>query len=199
MDDLVALAARGGQEGRNAFEQLYLRCWGDIVGTAYGKVRDSSTAEDAAQQTFLQAIKQMSSLRQLNMRGFTAFLLTILNNLLADAARRDGRFRRALNEGGLAKNVEAGSQDSAPLLDSGRVQQAIRSLPPAHEQALRLFYEEGLACREIALRLTKSEGAVRNLLHRARNELRAALRQCGIENLEDAVRDPTVNDVRADE
>jgi RNA polymerase sigma factor (sigma-70 family) len=48
----------------------------------------------------------------------------------------------------------------------------LTKLPQTHQQVLQLRFAQGLRCREIALRLNKSEGAIRMILSRALTLLR---------------------------
>jgi RNA polymerase sigma-70 factor (ECF subfamily) len=57
---------------------------------------------------------------------------------------------------------EAFSRDARAL----RLHQALEQLPEENRTALRLRYVDGLATKEIAQRLGKSDGAVRVLLTR---------------------------------
>lgn len=56
--------------------------------------------------------------------------------------------------------------------DRALLQSHITALPDLQQQVLCLRFVDGLRCKEIAVRLNKSEGAIRSLLSRTLNVLR---------------------------
>ncbi len=56
-----------------------------------------------------------------------------------------------------------------------KLQQALLSLPPESQEALRLRYVEGLPTKEIAQKIGKTDGSVRVLLSRSLNKLQDLL------------------------
>jgi len=57
----------------------------------------------------------------------------------------------------------------------GRLKKSVDSLSPDYRKVVILSRIEGLTIKEIAVRMNKSEGSVRNLLFRAMKELKKSL------------------------
>jgi RNA polymerase sigma-70 factor (ECF subfamily) len=80
--------------------------------------------------------------------------------------------------------------DSEPLPDevlekketADTVRTALGQLDEKEQMTLRAMYIEGLSAREIAERLDVTEKAVHSILYRARNSLRAKLKQLALSN-----------------
>ena len=85
----------------------------------------------------------------------------------------------ATGGGGLINCIVAGitSPSAAFSRDQRgmRVDEALRSLPEEHREALRLRYVDGMATKEIAQRLNKTDGAVRVMLSRSLDKLQRML------------------------
>jgi RNA polymerase sigma-70 factor, ECF subfamily len=157
---------------REAFGKLYDLYFGQIYSYAYYRTRSRPDAEDVAAQTFQQALEHMGSYE---WRGvpFVAWLYRITSNVIA------GRHRRQLPETELDEAYGAVSGDPMPEQESLRLEQArelqaaVATLPASQQQAVLLKFAQGLRNREIGEIMGCSEGAVKQLLHRAMENLRS--------------------------
>jgi RNA polymerase sigma-70 factor, ECF subfamily len=157
---------------REAFGKLYDLYFGQIYSYAYYRTRSRPDAEDVAAQTFQQALEHMGSYE---WRGvpFVAWLYRITSNVIA------GRHRRQLPETELdeAYGVACGDpmpeQESLRLEQARELQAAVATLPASQQQAVLLKFAQGLRNREIGEIMGCSEGAVKQLLHRAMENLRS--------------------------
>ena len=151
------------------------------------------SVEDVLQETFIQAFRDIGNFRPLAEGSFLAWLRSIAENRLRDTIKSLGRKKR----GGGFRQVygltdEQGSSvaDLVEVLSAGSdtpsrsvarregiraVQVAMAGLPDDYRQAVRLRYLEGKSISEVAGEMHRSPGAVRGLIGRAKEKMRAAL------------------------
>ena len=131
-----------------------------VVRTTYLVVRDVGTAEDAAQEAFIQLLRHWRKVSRYEQPD--AWVRRIAMRKATRRAKRDRK--RSVLEGGRAEDrgVEEGS---------GALEDLVRSLPPQQRAAIVLFYYEDRPVSEIASVLTCSESTVKVHLHRARKAL----------------------------
>lgn len=155
-----------------AFGKLYDQYFGQIYSYAYYRTHSHHEAEDVSAQTFQQALEHIGSYE---WRGvpFVAWLYRIASNIVA------GRYRRQLPETELNEAHGVTSGDPLPEDSTLRSEQsselsaAVATLPASQQQAVVLKFAQGLRNKEIGAILGCSEGAVKQLLHRAMENLRA--------------------------
>src|SRR5262245_22189656 len=88
----AALVFKAQRGDRAAFEELVRRTSRLVFARLYLETGDSHRAEDLLQETLLLAYRSLGTLREPgNLRGW---LLTIAQNVVIDAARRDARLKR---------------------------------------------------------------------------------------------------------
>ena len=172
------LIARTAEGDRGAFEELVERHATAVLRLATA-VSNASTAEDAMQQTFLNAYQNAARFR--GDASVRTWLLTIARNT---AFRLHGRNRREqLVEAPLMElGVGAGwgSDDPEAIAIAAEQKNALRNamamLSPEDREVLTLRDLEGLAGSEAAEVLGIGERALKSRLHRARLRLAALLR-----------------------
>ncbi|WP_460272198.1 RNA polymerase sigma factor [Celeribacter sp. ULVN23_4] len=136
----------------------------------------SSEAEDVAQEVFLRAWSKAASYDP-QKGAVSSWLYRIAVNLCIDHNRRGG-FRRFVGLDSLPEPEDDTPGAEAELAARQRLAQTqavIRTLPERQRQALMLKAAGELSGAEIAVAMGASEGAVEQLLVRARNALRARL------------------------
>ncbi len=77
----------------------------------------------------------------------------------------------------LAASMTTASQAFSREVREARLQAGLAQLPPDQREVLRLRYNESLPSQEIALRIGKSDGAVRVMLTRALKRLQTVLEE----------------------
>jgi RNA polymerase sigma-70 factor (ECF subfamily) len=183
----------GAGDGRpadpRAFEEIVARFRGPLTAYAHALLRDRGHAEDAVQEAFLHAYRNLHRLR--DPRSLRPWLYAILENR-ALSAWRHGR-RRPAHLLGDGHAVADGTPwipgepeaPAAPPATGGeavrrQVRAALAELPAGYRDALALHYIEGHSARQVArsLGLTVNNAKVR--LFRARNALRRELRARGV-------------------
>jgi RNA polymerase sigma-70 factor (ECF subfamily) len=170
-----------------AFEEL-LGLWQPRLVTLFlHHTGDHATAEDLAQEVFLRVFRARTTYQP--TAKFTTWVHTIANNAARDL--RDRAYRR--RERGVPVSASASASQigldhlavAASGLLPGRVadrgelravvQEAIGGLPERQRMALLLAKFEHCSLEEIATAMDLSVPAVKSLLFRARDQLRAAL------------------------
>lgn len=170
-----------------AFAEL-VELWQDRLVTLFlHQVGDHATAEDLAQETFMRVYRARARYRP--TAKFTTWLHTIANNVCSDLKQRSYRRR----ERGVPHAVSASSSgiglDQLAVAASGLlptraadrdelravVREAIASLSDRQRMAILLAKFEQCSYDEIATTMGLSVPAVKSLLFRARDQLRAAL------------------------
>jgi RNA polymerase sigma factor (sigma-70 family) len=169
--DLVREARRGCKE---AMAELLRRHWDTAVLLAGRVLGSPDLARDAAQEAAVAAMTDLERLRAPDRFG--AWFCGIALNV----ARR---WRRQLQPEapGPGPDPAAASADPAVAAEiadtAARVRGAIAALADGQQDAVRLFYLQGLSHREVAAELGISVGAVKARLHQARTALAPRLAQ----------------------
>jgi RNA polymerase sigma-70 factor, ECF subfamily len=149
----------------------------------YRTDRDEQTAADVVQDTFLEALGRIEQYDP--ERGtMAAWLTTLSRNHITKALKAKGRFAAADHwqsvDADLLARFERLATDPLPpeILEKREtkelVQMTLASIPGNYRTVLILYYHRGLSLHDIATRAKKSEGAVKVLLHRARQTFKEA-------------------------
>lgn len=173
------LVRRVQQGDKRAFDMLVLKYQHKIIKQVGRYVRDSSEAQDIAQETFIKAYRALP-----NFRGESAFytwLYRIADNTAKNYLVAQGRrpptediemedAERLANEPALK---EGGTPEHVLLSDEIRntVFNTIEQLPPDLRTAITLRELEGLSYEEIAAAMDCPVGTVRSRIFRAREAI----------------------------
>ncbi|HUL06783.1 MAG TPA: RNA polymerase sigma factor [Candidatus Acidoferrum sp.] len=181
------LMMRIGTGDRVAFGELVRRHLNRAVAVAQRVTGSRSDAEEIAQEAFLRVWTKAPHWRggEGEFRGarFTTWLYRVVVNLGIDRRRRPAMSAlEAAGDPADPADSALHSLEKAQL--SGRVADAVATLPERQRAALTLCFYEGLSNREAADILALSPGAVESLLVRARRSLREALAGVAAEFLE---------------
>ena len=140
-------------------------------------VRDSVTAEDLFQQTWVRVMEKISSYD--TRHRFDAWLFSIARNLAIDHLRRKPGFSLdAVEEDGQAPIDRLQGSGADPLeqvleFERGAVlAAAMEELPAIHREVLTLRFEEDMRLDEIAIVAGIPLSTVKSRLHRATDGLR---------------------------
>ncbi|MDR0842046.1 MAG: RNA polymerase sigma factor [Acidobacteriota bacterium] len=122
------------------------------------KLGNRSTAEEAAQETFVRAFMSLKKLRK--PESFHAWILGIADRVAREQYRVQ-KLRRS--ECSVEDNIPASPSDpqGADALDA-----AVAALPENYRRLIFMRYYEGLSCREVGLRLEIPLGTVTKMLSR---------------------------------
>lgn len=176
-DDMLVKQARDGD--RTAFEELVRRTSRLVFARMYLETGDVHRAEDLTQETLLLAYRSLPRLVHANQ--FRAWLLTIAQNVMLDAARRDAVRKRSAPPGGNTPLSIVPANGPPPEVEvqreeeRQRVLSVLRSMPEEYRIPLTLRYLAGADYETISTQLGLSNGSLRGLLHRGLKMLRAKL------------------------
>ena len=165
--DLTGRAKRGDKE---AFTGLVLQHGDRLYSVAYRVLRDAVGAEDAVQQTFLIAWRELPSLRD------DSRLEAWLYRLLVNACYAEIRHTRRWQPGLQLVSVKDRADDAQMgVAHRDELERAFRRLSTEHRAVLVLHHYLGLSGAEVGEVLGLSAGTVRSRLHYARQAVRAAI------------------------
>ncbi|RDG36831.1 ECF subfamily RNA polymerase sigma factor, BldN family [Streptomyces corynorhini] len=165
MMELVERAQAGEAE---AFGRLYDQYSDTVYRYIYYRVGGKATAEDLTSETFLRALRRISTFTYQG-RDFGAWLVTIARNLVADHFK-SSRFRLEVTTGEMldANEVERSPEDSVlESLSNAALLEAVRKLNPQQQECVTLRFLQGLSVAETARVMGKNEGAIKTLQYRA--------------------------------
>jgi RNA polymerase sigma-70 factor (ECF subfamily) len=164
---LVEAAQAGDGE---AFGALYDR-YVDVVHRyiAY-RVANHSLAEDLTSETFLRALRRISSYSWQG-RDFGAWLVTIARNLIADHFK-SSRYKLEmatsdLVEAGADRGTEGPENEVLAGITNTTLLEAVKRLNPEQQECIVLRFLQGMSVAETAAILGKNENAVKALQYRA--------------------------------
>jgi len=175
---LIELARKGDGE---AFSQLVRRHETDIRRLATGFLSDPSEAQDAAQEVFIKAYKNLNKFR--GDSAFSTWLHQITVNHCRDmlrARKRRGWLPWNSREDDIVPDSESLStppDEATRNSDAGvLLGQLMKGLPEDYRAVLLLRELKGLSYLEIAKTLGISQDAVKARLRRARQTALEAMR-----------------------
>jgi len=168
--ELIGRAKRGDRE---AFTSLVLHFADRLFSIAYRILRDSSRAEDAVQQTFLTAWRELRNLRDDDR--LEAWLYRLLVNACYAEVRHTQRWQPGLR---LVDDMDVGPVTDDALVSAAtrdELERAFRKLSGEHRTVLVMHHYLGFTGAEISELLGLSTGTVRSRLYYAREAMRAAI------------------------
>jgi RNA polymerase sigma-70 factor (ECF subfamily) len=170
---LINRAKKGEAE---AFGLLYDQYAAKIYRFILLKTGRKADAEDLTSQVFLKA---WESIHGFEFQGFpfSSWLYRIAGNSVIDYYRT---FHSHQDVEEVAEAIQS-SEDYAGDLDlradTNKIRLAIRHLDPDQQNVVVMRFVDELSTKEIAAALSKSEGAIRVIQHRALKNLRQLLDQ----------------------
>ena len=185
--DLMIRVAAGGPAAADAFAEI-VSLWQDRLVTLFlHQMGDHATAEDLTQEVFLRVYRARAGYRP--TARFTTWIHTIAANVASDLRQRAYRRREHGVPAAASATSSAIGLDQLAVAASGLmparqadrqelravVQEALAGLNERQRMAVLLAKFEHCSLEEIAAAMGLSVPAVKSLLFRARDHLRAAL------------------------
>lgn len=177
-DELRTLVLRAKTGDAEAFGRLYDRYLDLVYRYVYFRVGSHPLAEDLTSETFLRALRKITSFTWQG-RDFGAWLVTIARNLVTDHFK-SGRYRLEVSTAEVfdvpldSSDIPENAVVTAVIND--RVLRAVRDLSPEQQECVVLRFLHGLSLAETALVMGKKSGAIKALQFRAVRALARALR-----------------------
>ena len=187
-DEELMMECRKGD--MSAFELLVRRYQDALVNYIHYTINDYHRAEDLAQETFLRVFKSAS--RYEPKASFKSWLYTIATNLSKNEIRNRVRRNTYFLEDMVEENEDV--YHSEFMIDTRYqpdvlyekkerqqlIKKALKQLPENQRLALTLVTYQELSYEEISDILNCSIGAVKSLIHRARQNMKKLLIKVGI-------------------
>lgn len=167
--ELVGRAQTGDGE---AFGQLYDRYVDTVFRFIYFRINDRTLAEDFTSETFLRALRRISTISYQG-RDIGAWFITIARNIVLDHLKS----ARARLETPTADTPEGNDRAPSPetavidALTSDTLMAAVRRLGDEQRECVMLRFIQGLSVSETAAVMGKNDGAIKALQHRAIRKL----------------------------
>ncbi len=164
---LVQRAQAGDAE---AFGELYDRYVDQVYRYIVYRVATPQLAEDLTSETFLRALRRISSFTWQG-RDVGAWFVTIARNLIADHYK-SGRYRLELTTDDVAESGAAPVQvgPEAEVLEAMQnkvLLEAVKQLNAEQQECIVLRFLQGLSVSETAQIMGKNDGAIKALQYRA--------------------------------
>ncbi len=166
---LVALAQAGDGE---AFGRLYDRYVDVVFRFVYYRVNDRALAEDFTSETFLRALRRISTISYQG-RDIGAWFVTIARNIVLDHVK-SARHRLEITTADTVESKESAPSPEAAVLESlssANLMNAVNQLGGEQRDCVLLRFMQGFSVSETAAVMGKNDGAIKALQHRAVRKL----------------------------
>ncbi len=172
--DTARLVTRiqGGEDA--GFATIYSRYFERVYSYLRAMLRDGHEAEDATQQTFVNALEALDSYER-RRQPFRGWLFSIARNCGTDSMRRGGRVQLVGPEELDRRMEELVAKPDRPItewISDRSLARDFSRLPDAQQQVLVLRFLLDLSVRETARALGHSEDNVKTLQSRALGVMR---------------------------
>jgi len=167
---VLAVVERAQAGDPEAFGELYDRYADLVYRYIYYRVAAKQLAEDLTSETFLRALRRISSYTWQG-RDFGAWLVTIARNLIADHFK-SGRYRLEVStadllEAGIDRAEDGPETQVLASITNVTLLSAVKKLNAEQQECIVLRFLQGLSVQETALAMGKNEGAIKALQYRA--------------------------------
>lgn len=172
--ELLRLSWRGDHAAFSALVKRHERL---LHGYVRARLTVSSDVDDICQETFVRLYTGRTVPPEA-AAGLRPWLLGIARNVLLEHVRRARRREHAWTE--LCLEIDERGGMDAGCGDAhddalARLPECLQGLGPSARQAIDMYYGAALRMRDMAQQLRRSEGAVKLLVHRARQALKRCL------------------------
>jgi RNA polymerase sigma-70 factor (ECF subfamily) len=160
---------RAAQAGdMSAFSDLFDRYYDVVFRYVLFRMNDRTLAEDITQETFLRALRRISSVTYQG-RDIGAWFVTIARNLIFDHVK-SSRYRLESTTSDiieLSPSTHGPEQQVLDLATNEELLRCVRKLNADQQECISLRFLQGLSVAETAKIMDRNEGAVKALQHRA--------------------------------
>ena len=161
----------------DAFSTLVQKYQKSVHALAWRKIRDFHHAEEITQDTFLQAYKKLSTLK--NPHQFAGWLYVIANRLCINWLQRhksamqslEGTSVREINQSAYERYVSEERESEATERRYEIVEELLERLPESERTVMTLYYLGEMTAKEIGNFLGVSVNTIKSRLRRARERL----------------------------
>ena len=168
------MLVEAAQADLSKFDVLYELHFDRVYFFVVSRVHDRAIAEDLTSEVFQKAIANLPSYQ---WRGtpFSAWLFRIASNAIIDHFKRSNRERPSDQLEPPFDQVDSSSTHLDSIERQVHFLRLVEQLPEIQRRVVCERFIEERSIREIARRLSKSEGAIKQLQFRALQTLRAQI------------------------
>lgn len=151
-----------------AYGELFERYFDVVFRFVLFRTGDRALAEDLTSETFVRALRRISSVSYQG-RDIGAWFVTIARNLIFDHVK-SSRYRLEQTTGEMMDHSPTTSGPEQQVLDGATSDELLRcvaKLNPDQQECIQLRFLQGLSVAETAAIMDRNEGAVKALQHRA--------------------------------
>ncbi|MHC4545472.1 MAG: RNA polymerase sigma factor, partial [Planctomycetota bacterium] len=161
-----------------AFEEIVAKYQELVCAITFSGVTDVQQSEELAHQTFINAWKNLSQLKDL--AKFSPWLRTIARNNIRNFFNKNQRDiiakTKAMENINDTAAADAGPLESAIKKEHEKlVSDAIRRIPEQYREPLVLYYRQQQSVKQVALSLDLSQDVVKQRLQRGRKMIKEQL------------------------
>jgi len=163
---VLVRAAQAGD--MNAFSDLFDRYYDVVFRYVLFRMNDRTLAEDITQETFLRALRRITSVTYQG-RDIGAWFVTIARNLIFDHVK-SSRYRLESTTSDiveLSPSTHGPEQQVLDMATNEELLRCVRKLNTDQQECISLRFLQGLSVAETAKIMDRNEGAVKALQHRA--------------------------------
>ena len=181
---LLELLARTALADQPAFEQLYRLTSPHLYGVALRILRESATAEEVLQESFVNVWHHAGSYVAARSQPLT-WLTSIVRNRCLDRLRKREVETVSIDDDEEHAMVIA-DLGPTPLqslvsgAEAGAVRRCVEGLDGSQKQAIALAFYQGLSHAELARHLKQPLGTVKSWVRRGLERLKACLDRAGV-------------------
>lgn len=166
----LSLVQRAQAGDADAFGELYDRYVDQVYRYVYYRVGSAQVAEDLTSETFLRALRRLSSFTWQG-RDVGAWFVTIARNLIADHYK-SSRYRLEMTTDDVSESGAKLTQDGPEnavleAMQNKVLLEAVKRLNAEQQECIVLRFLQGLSVAETALAMGKNDGAIKALQYRA--------------------------------
>lgn len=172
--------SKKNKQTNEAYRILYEMFYDRVYKSAYFITRDPYLAQDAVQETFLKAFRNINDVEDGGKMG--AWLSIIATRTSIDLMRKQKRWNGTptedviLEKGYLKEEINTVEEEFEITWLKERITEEITGLKPEYKEVLLLKYQHGLKDAEIAQLLGEKVGAIKSRIHRGRQKLKSVLK-----------------------
>ena len=174
--DEKQLITRTKQGETDAFNPLVVKYQPRIYTFISQQVKETETAKDLTQETWLKAFRAIKSFRADS--AFSSWLYRIAENVCIDYFRKqkhDTEPLHAIDERRIPQTHSDPCRDLERQELRAYLRAAIQRLTQTRKQVFLLYYAQDLSIKQIATHLNRSEGTIKSHLRNARLQLQEYL------------------------
>ncbi len=176
MDDVTDLISQCQNGNKEAFGQLMEPFIQKAFRISFSIVCSKESAEDAVQNSLLEAYKNIMSGK--SFQTFESWFYSLVASRSIDVVRKSSREKQHVDLHEMFELMDHASQPLDVVLEkeeSAGLLENILNLPDKERMIIILYYYQELSIREISNLLKKSEGTVKMRIHRGRKRLKKSV------------------------